>query len=168
MVSGNDIMTAAAENELVITRLFDAPRELVFKAWTEPEHFVQWWGPHGFSTPHCTIDLREGGKLFYCMRSAEYGDLWCGGVFQEIDPPSRLVFVDYFADQQGNPVPPSTYGMGEGMSNETLVTVLFEEEDGKTRMTLTHAIPSSSPEQAGAIEGWSQSFERLATHLAQG
>ncbi|MGH8068203.1 MAG: SRPBCC domain-containing protein [Candidatus Entotheonellia bacterium] len=72
--------TNAGERELVITRIFDAPRELVFKAWTEPERLMRWWGPNSFTTPFCTIDLRPGGVFHCCMRSPEGRDYWCKGV----------------------------------------------------------------------------------------
>jgi len=159
---------AAAEDELVIERVFDAPRELVWQAWTDPEHFVQWWGPDGFTTPFCTIDLRVGGQMRFCMSSPEYGDFWAGGVFYEIDPPSSLVYGDYFTDEQGNRVSPSHYNMSPDFPEETLTTVTFEEAgEGRTKMTLRQGIPSTLAEQSGAMEGWSQSFDRLVAFLAR-
>ena len=69
MAARTSAASQAAERELVITRVLDAPRSLVFKAWTEPEHFVRWWGPNGFTTPYCKMDVRPGGVFHYCMRS---------------------------------------------------------------------------------------------------
>ena len=121
----------------VIERVFEAPRELVWRAWTDPEHLVRWWGPDGFATPHCTIDLRVGGRLHLCLRSPEYGQLWAGGVFYEIDPPSRLVYGDYFADEEGNRVSPAHYNLGPDLPDETVTSVTFEDlGDGRTKMTL--------------------------------
>jgi uncharacterized protein YndB with AHSA1/START domain len=121
----------------VIERVFEAPRELVWRAWTDPEHLVRWWGPDGFATPHCTIDLRVGGRLHLCLRSPEYGELWAGGVFYEIDPPSRLVYGDYFADEEGNRVSPAHYNLGPDLPDETVTSVTFEDlGDGRTKMTL--------------------------------
>lgn len=161
-------MSQAATGELVIERVFDAPRELVWRAWTEPEHFMQWWGPEGFTTPHCTIDLRVGGHLHFCMHSDEYGDFWAGGVFYEVDPPAKLVYGDYFADEAGNRVSPSYYNMSPEFPEETLTTLTLEDlGEGRTRMTLHQALPSSVAEQAGASGGWSQSFDKLAAYLAQ-
>jgi uncharacterized protein YndB with AHSA1/START domain len=165
MAIRNDPGTEASGQELVITRVFDAPPDLVFKAWTEPEHFVQWWGPRGFTTPVCDIDLRPGGNLRFCMRSPEGADIWCGGVFQEITPPSRLAFIDYFTDQQGNRVSPTQYGTSADFPEQALVSVSFEDEGGKTRMTLRHSIAATLPEFEGAQEGWSQSLDRLADYL---
>jgi len=87
--------------ELVITRTFDAPRELVWQAWTEPDRLMRWWGPKGFTAPVCTVDLRVGGRYLSCMRSPEGQDYWSTGVYQELVAPARLVYTDSFADEQG-------------------------------------------------------------------
>ncbi|OGG00862.1 MAG: hypothetical protein A3F83_01400 [Candidatus Glassbacteria bacterium RIFCSPLOWO2_12_FULL_58_11] len=155
-----------AEQELVITRIFDAPRELVFKAWTEPEHFVQWWGPKGFTTPHCTIDPRPGGVWHCCMRSAEGKDIWCKGVYREIVAPERIVCTDCFSDEEGNLVEPAQYGMSD-WPKETLLTVTFTEQGGKTKLTVHHAVPLSLAERMGAPQGWNSSLDRLADYLEQ-
>ena len=153
-------------DELVIERVFDAPRELLWRAWTEPEHFVQWWGPDGFTTPYCTIDLRVGGQVRFCMSSPKYGDFWAGGLFYEIDPPSRLVYGDYFTDEHGHRVSATRYNLSPDFPEETLTTVTFEDlGGGRTLMTLRQAIPSGLAEQSGAREGWSQSFEHLAAYV---
>lgn len=154
--------TNAGGQELVITRIFDAPRELVFKAWTDPEHFVRWWGPKGFTTPYCTIDLRPGGVIHFCMRSPEGQDFWCAGVYREITPPERIVCTSFFADQEGHPVPPTHYGMSADWPAETLMTVTFDEHEGKTKLTLRQVGVPVSPESEGAVAGWNESFDRLA------
>lgn len=154
-------MTDASENEIVIARVINAPRESVFKAWTEPERLKRWWGPKGFTTPYCKVDLRPGGVFHYCMRSPEGRDYWGIGVYREIVRPERIVYSDSFADAQGNPVPPSHYGMSPGHPSETLVTVTFSEREGKTELTLRHSIPESVPERKGAQQGWSEMLERL-------
>ena len=130
MVAREDDQTAVAGPGIVITRVFDAPRELVFAAWTRPEHLLRWWAPKGCSTPHCKVDLRPGGSFHYCMRTPEGRDIWGLGVYREIVAPERIVYVDSFADAQGNPVPPSDYGMSDGHPAETLVTVTFAEHGG--------------------------------------
>jgi len=158
----------AAESALRLTRVFDAPRELVFRAWSDPEHLARWWGPNGFTTPHCTIDFRVGGKWHFCMRSPEGQDYWCTGVYQEISEPDRIVTTDCFADADGNVVDPSEYGMSPDMPAETIITVTLEEtEGGKTLLTLHHTIPAAEAKRSGAEEGWSQSLDRLADHLAE-
>ena len=153
------------QQELVITRVFDAPRELVWKAWTEPERFMQWWGPKGFTSPVCKIDLRVGGKYLNCMRSPEGKDYWSTGVYREVVEPERIVCTDSFADAEGNVVPATHYGMSPDSPLEMLVRVTFEEHEGKTKLTLQHVgIPAGEmSELTGA--GWNESFDKLAESL---
>ena len=153
------------QQELVITRVFDAPRELVWKAWTEPDRLMQWWGPKGFTAPVCQIDLRVGGKYLNCMRSPEGKDYWSTGVYREIVPLERIVCTDSFADEHGNVVPATHYGMSPDSPLEMLVTVTFEEHEGNTTMTLRHAglPPGQDQDMAGA--GWNESFDKLAESL---
>ena len=160
--------TKPAEREMVITHIFDAPRELVFKAWTEPEHLVQWWGPKGFTTPHCKIELRPGGVFHYCMRSPEGRDYWGRGVYREIVAPEKLVYTDTFSDPEGNPVEPAYYdGMDPEWPSESLVTVTYSEQGGKTKVTLHHGVSESLAKRTGAKQGWTEMLERLADYLAR-
>jgi uncharacterized protein YndB with AHSA1/START domain len=154
---------------VVITRIFDAPRELVWKAWTEPERVSHWWGPRVFTSPVNKIDLRVGGRYLSCMRSPDGHDFWSTGVYREIVPPERLVMFDSFADPEGNVVPASYYGMGgEGWPLEMLVTVTLEAHGGKTKLTLTHsgAVGISAADHDNMQQGWSESFDKLAEYLA--
>lgn len=156
-----------AAQDLVITRVFDAPRELVWKAWTKPEHFKSWWGPKGFTTPVCKIDLRVRGGYLYCMRSPEGQDIWGTGVFREVVPPERLVMTDSFADRDGNIVPASQYGMRGNYPLEMLITVTFEEDEGRTKLTLKHAGIPSDEDRVSAGTGWNESFDKLDGELAK-
>jgi len=157
----------AVERDLVITRVLDAPRRLVFEAWTRPEHMMRWFGPKGFTTPFCTIDFRVGGAFRYCMRSPEGRDYWGIGIYREIAIPERIVYTDAFTDTEGNPVPPSHYGMSSSHPAETLVTLTFEEQDGKTKLTLRHGIPETVTERDGTQQGWNEVLDRLAEDLAK-
>lgn len=157
--------SSTEERTLVITRVFDAPRELVFKAWTEPERFKRWWGPKDFTCPFCEIDLRVGGKYLFCMRSADGKDFWSTGVYRQIVAPERLVFTDSFADPQGNVVPATHYGMGADVALEMLVTVTLVEHGGKTTMTLRHAGLPSGTMTDMTQAGWNESFDKLADTL---
>jgi uncharacterized protein YndB with AHSA1/START domain len=157
----------ATKNEsegLVITRTFDAPRELVWKAWTDPEHFKRWWGPKNFTAPDCRMDLRVGGKYLNCMRGPDGKDYWTTGVYRELKKPERIVYTDSFADKDGNVVPGSHYGMPD-FPIEVLVTVTFEEENGKTKMTLKHAGMPAGKMGEMAQQGWNESFDKLAESL---
>ena len=153
------------KQEVFITRLFDAPRELVWQAWTDPKHFMLWWGPKDYICPFCEMDLRVGGKYLNCMRSPEGKEYWGTGVFREILPMERLVFTDSFADEQGNVVHATYYGMSDDFPLEMLVTVTIEDQDGKTKMTLRHTGLPAGPESEGTHEGWSESFDKLAESL---
>jgi uncharacterized protein YndB with AHSA1/START domain len=135
---------------LVITRVFDAPRSLVYKAWTQPEHMMRWWGPRGYSTPSCEMDVRPGGALLLCMRSSEGSDTWVRGVFREVVEPERLVFT---AIDNANP------------SSESVITVTLEDQNGKTRLTMHQAFAQAEASR-GASGGWNSGFDRLEDYLA--
>ncbi len=156
----------AAEATVQITRVFDAPRELVWQAWTQPERVMRWWGPKGYTTPFCKMDVRPGGVSHYCMRSPEGQDYWSKGVYQEVVEPEKLVVIDTFSDSAGNVVPASYYGMEGDWPVEMLITAIFEEIDGQTKLTLQHSgIPPGEKEMC--VEGWSESFDKLDEYLAE-
>ena len=145
----------SAENELVITRVFDAPRELVFKAWTDPRHIGKWFGPKHHPSVNMSIDVRPGGAWRGRLRPVAGGpDLALGGVYREIVPPERLVFT-FAWDEEGE----------RGL--ETVVTITFEDQGGKTRMTLRQVPFQSTGERDGHNEGWSSCFDRLDEFLAK-
>lgn len=163
---GLRLAESAAGQEIVITRLVDAPREVVFKAWTQAERLKQWWGPQGFTTPFCAVDLRPGGVFLYCMQSPEGRDIWGRGVYRDIVVPERIVYSDTFADADGNPVSPTHYGMSAGHPAETLVTVTFTAHGHRTQVTVRQAVPESVPERSGIKQGWTEMLDRLAGELA--
>ena len=155
-----------AKGELVITRIFDATPELVWRAWTDPEHMKKWWGPKDFTCPFCRIDLKVGGKYLFCMRSKEGQEFWSTGTYIEIIPNKKLVCTDSFSDNKGNIIHASEHGLpGKDWPMEMYVTVTFEDLGGKTRMTLKHAgLPEGEmSDMTGA--GWNQSFDKLAESL---
>jgi uncharacterized protein YndB with AHSA1/START domain len=152
---------------LTMTRVFAAPREQVFRSWTEPERLKRWWGPKGFTTPFFAVDLREGGDFLYCMRSPEGQDFWGRGVFREIVVPERIVFAMSFADAEGNAVPATHYGMSPEWSLETLLTVAFEEEAGRTRVTLRYEGVPPGADRDESRQGWSEILESLGEYLAK-
>jgi uncharacterized protein YndB with AHSA1/START domain/DNA-binding transcriptional ArsR family regulator len=144
--------------EVTITRLFDAPRELVFKAWIDPKLVAQWWGPNGFTNPVCELDVRPGGAIRIDMRGPDGVVYPNKGVFQEVVEPERLVLImRAFENEEGHP------------QLEVLTTVTFAERDGKTKLTLHTTVIKSTPEVAAAVngmeEGWGQSLGRLAERL---
>jgi uncharacterized protein YndB with AHSA1/START domain len=157
------------EEEVVIKRTFDAPRELVWQAWTDPETMMRWWGPKGFTSPTCEIDFRVGGKALNCMRSPDGTDYWSTGVYREIVPLERFVVTDSFADPEGNVVPASFYGMDGDWPIEMLVTVTFEEQGGKTKLTLRHSgtVGVSDEDLKNMRQGWNESFDKLDDTLSE-
>ncbi len=155
----------AIENELIIMRVFNAPSQIVWKAWTDPDHFVHWWGPKNFTSPVCKIDFRVGGRYLFCMRSPEGQDYWSTGIYRELIPLKWIVYTDSFADEEGNLVPASHYGLTGDWPSELTVTVTFEESGGKTKMTLRHVgIPPGLMSDNTKL-GWNESFDKLAESL---
>lgn len=137
------------ERELVITRVINAPRDLVFDAWTNPKRAKQWWGPVNYPAVHVEMDVRPGGAWRICLQSTEgKPDLWQGGVFREIVRPERLVFT-FAWEEEGE----------RGL--ETLVTVMLADEKGKTHMTFSQVPFQSAEERDGHQWGWNSAFDRL-------
>ena len=155
MATPANAATAPKDRVLVMTRIFDAPRSLVFKVWTEPRHLVCWWGPRGYTTPVCEMDVRPGAAYRLLMRSAEGQEVWWHGVFREIVEPERLVWTSSIDRTDGTRV-----------SGETVLTVTLEEQGHKTKLTLHQAVFDSIDNCDAHREGWTQAFERIAEHLA--
>jgi uncharacterized protein YndB with AHSA1/START domain len=144
---------AMAQHELVITRTFDAPRALVFKAWSAPEHAVRWFGPKNFTVPHCSMDFRVGGAYRACICSPDGKEYWMLGLYREIVKPERIVFTFAWEEE------------GE-RGRENLITVTFAEQGDQTRMTFRQAFFESVSERDSHNEGWSECFDRLVQFLA--
>lgn len=150
--------------ELTLKRTFDAPRELVFKAWTDPNLISKWWGPTDFTTPISEVEARQGGKLYIVMHGPKGSDfdidLPMRGVYQEFDPPRKLVFTnEALHDEKGTP------------QLSTLCTVTFAEAGGKTEMTLHIVLvkvsPAAASAWAGAEMGWNQTLDRLTSLVGE-
>jgi uncharacterized protein YndB with AHSA1/START domain len=157
---------SAGKRELVIVRIFDAPRELFWKYWTEPEYFKRWWGPEGFTTTVSRIDFRVGGIYHNCLKSPEGENYWSTGMYREIIEPERIIYTDSFSDAEGNQVSASYYEMSAYWPLELLVTVTLEECEGqKTRLTLRHAGFPTSEDQDLTTDGWNESLDKLAEDL---
>ena len=150
----NNTAAEPAERILTITRVFDAPRALVFKVWTQPEHLAHWWGPRGFSLPICQIDLRPGGAYRFQMKSPTGGIVWWHGVVREIVEPERIVLTCAVDREDGTSI-----------SGETTLTVTLEEYAGQTRLTLHQGVFESAALRDDHSNGWNSAFDRLAEHL---
>jgi len=154
MGAATNLVTEPADRVLTITRIFDAPRTLVFKAWTESEHMARWWGPRGFKSTILKNELRPGGAYRIHMLGPD-GDHWSQGVYREVVPPERLVMVGSWADADGNPTRP-----------ETTLTLLFEDVGGKTKLSLHNAVFESVTARDLHNGGWSSALDCLAEYLA--
>ncbi|HSZ85160.1 MAG TPA: SRPBCC domain-containing protein [Puia sp.] len=146
-------METLQKKEVKITRILNAPRELVFNAWTDPKHLAEWWGPAGFTNPVCKADAKPGGKIYIEMTSPDGTVYPMNGMFKEIIKPERIVFISGALDKNGNQI------------FEVLNTVTFANENGKTKLTL-HAVVEdindiARPYIDGMNQGWNQSIDRL-------
>lgn len=150
-----------SQDAIVIERIFDAPMDLIWQMWTEPEHFKNWYGPTGFSIPVADMDLRVGGKRLICMASPDGKmKMWTTGEYKEISPKTRLSYTESMADENGNVVSPPS---GSNQPETTTVTVLLEALDRRTKMTMTHAgVPADSPGKSG----WEQALDKLEELVA--
>jgi uncharacterized protein YndB with AHSA1/START domain len=146
-----------AERVLVLTRLLDAPRHLVFQVWTQPQHLTRWWGPNDFTLPHCEVDFSEGGKYKFCMHAPDGSDHWVWGVYEEIVAPERLVFSWH---RTQIPVEIDPWAV-------TRVTVTFAEQNGKTLLTLHQAVFPKAEECSDHHGGWTQCLDRLVEYVAR-
>ncbi|MCE9600562.1 MAG: SRPBCC domain-containing protein [Spirochaetia bacterium] len=150
---------------VVIERLLDAPREVVWRAWTVPEERMRWWGPTGYTSPACKIDLKVGGKYLFCMETPEGQKMYSTGVYREIVLNERLVYVDSFSDGDGNVVSAEAYGMPATIPLEMKITLTFEDVGGKTKLTIVHeGLPAGEMSDMTVI-GWNESIDRLAAYL---
>jgi len=168
MAEKTDASASSPQRTLVIERTFGAPRDLVWRAWTDPEMAKRWWGPKGFTAPAAEIDFRVGGKYLLAMQSPDFNDgepIWSTGVYREVVPHERIVYTDSFGDEDGNVVPASHYGMSDDIPLQMVVTVTFEDVGGKTRMTLHHEGLPAGEMREGAEAGWNESFDKLAESL---
>jgi uncharacterized protein YndB with AHSA1/START domain len=152
-----DARTESSKWDLVLTRTFDAPRELMFQAWTDPKHVALWWGPDGFTNPVCQVDARVGGEIRIDMRAPDGVVYPMSGRFEEIAEPERLVFISSALDANGKSM------------FDILNTVLFEEQHGKTVLTLQARVmkaTSVAPQYLKGMEmGWTRSLGRLDAYL---
>jgi uncharacterized protein YndB with AHSA1/START domain len=159
--------TVNEKERMVITRVFDAPRALVWEAWTNPKYVMQWWGPKGFTAPVCKIDFRVGGKFLCCMRSPDGQEGWNGGEYHEIVPHEKIVYSLYFADAQGNKVDPAQYGIEHEAVEDARDVVIFEDfGNGQTKLTMIGNEPMAEAKNSGQLEGWNETFEKVAAVIA--
>lgn len=160
------------ERPFVISRTFEAPRESVWKAWTERERLKQWFGPKGSTMPEVKMDFRPGGTCHSCLRSPDGREMWGKFIYREIVVPERLVYVQHFSDRAGGI---TRHPLSPTWPQQMLTTVTFADQNGKTLLTV-HWVPLNPTDeerktfdsaQEGMKQGWGGSFEQLADYLAK-
>ena len=161
-MSANKVSSKVEGLELVMERSFEAPKELVFSMFTEPDHIVRWWGPTDWETSVYKMDVKSGGIWHYCMRSPDGQESWGKSIYHEIDPPNKLVYTDIFSDEQENEV--------EGMP-KMLITMVFSSEGPKCTIISSTKFDSKEELQKvidmQAVEGMAQTYDRLEAYLAE-
>jgi len=156
--------------DLVVTRIIDAPLELVWRAWTDPEHVKRWWGPKYYTSPTCRIDLRVGGKYVFCMRAPQDQggqDSYTAGVYKKIVPMERLEFTQGLSDKDGNPIDPAQLGMPPDFPKELRTSVVFKAKGAMTELTITEYSWTVGQMFVYSLAGLHQSIDKLVESLAK-
>lgn len=164
-------MIEEKRNNLIVKRVFDAPSELVFRAWTEPEILARWWGAKGYTTTFCSIDLRPGGIFIYEFLDPKGREIRFKGSYREVEPTRKLVFTNGVVDKNDVSAPHPDL---PAWPRETVITVTFEEREGKTEVFLVHSVEEGTPPEfeafgigrEGARRFWKEEFDRLENDLA--
>ena len=157
------------KEDLVVTRIVDAPLEMVWKAWTDPEQVKRWWGPKNYISPTCEIDLRVGGRYIFCMRAPEEQggqDSYTSGVYSRIVPMECLEFTQSLSDRDGNRIDPITIGMPTDFPREIRTVVVFKAKGSMTELTITEYDWPVSQMYVYSLAGLHQSIDKLAESLA--
>lgn len=158
---------SGSQDAVVMERSFDAPVDLIWQMWTDPEHFKEWYGPNGATIPVAKMDVRVGGRRLVSMEVQSPGgsmQMWFVGEYREVVENERLVYTESMSDEGGNVVSPSDMGMPEGHPTTTEVSIDLQEVGGRTRMALTHrGIAAGSPGAAG----WTVALDKLVARVDQ-
>jgi len=168
----NELTQTEAAGDLNFSRIVDAPRDLVFKVWTEAEHFAQWFAPRDVAIPFCRIDPRPGGALHFCHRLRDGTEVWVKGTYRELVAPERLVFALWFVDASGRP---AAHPMFPDWPLDTIIltTVTFADLDGRTQLTVRQVFEPATAaakdvakrERQAARAGWVETLERLDEYV---
>ncbi|GAB3361063.1 SRPBCC domain-containing protein [Arachidicoccus ginsenosidivorans] len=151
--------------EVFIEEVFNASIQSVFDAWTDPEQLMKWYAPDGCTISFKTLDIKKGGKYHCCISNPTYGDCWAIGEYLEILPYAKVVFSMDNADENGNPINPADIGMDKNWPGKTVVTVTFQEENCKTRLTLRQTVSQALAQKTGAYPSWLQMLSNMRSLL---
>ncbi|WP_159884524.1 SRPBCC family protein [Paenibacillus puerhi] len=161
---------SAGKQDIVITREFDYPVELVWKAWTDPALVMKWWGPTHYTSPRCEIDFREGGKYVFCMRAPDtHGGLesYSAGIYTKIVPMERLEFTSYLSDRDGNAIDPAQAGVPSDFPRHIEFVIEFIAKGERTDLKITEFGWTVGEMLKYAIMGMNQSLDKLAANLIE-
>lgn len=167
----NNLPQSPKKRDLVVSRVFDAPVERVWRAWIEPEHIMKWWGPDHFTSLSAKIDFREGGKSLVCMRAPkEFGgqDMYSTWAYEKIVPMERIEFIQNLTDKDGNQIDPAQLGLPPEFPKDVRTVVTFKDlGNGRTEMTVTeYGLPTGETEMGRNAEiGLNQSLDKMAASL---
>ena len=169
--SADRVPAGLETRDLVLTRVFDAPIDAVWKAWTDPQQVMRWWGPTGFTSPSCKIDFRVGGKFLFCMRAPKDfqggQDFYTAGVYKKIVPLKLIEFTQALADKDGNRVDPATMGMPPDFPREIPSALAFKRVGNKTELTAIEYGWTVGQMRDMSEAGLSQCLDKLAAMLAK-
>ncbi|QEC53813.1 uncharacterized protein YndB with AHSA1/START domain [Anseongella ginsenosidimutans] len=149
------------KKELLISHLFDAPPEVVFRAWTDPEKLKHWYAPDGCTIEYRHIEVRPGGSFHSCVHDPVYGDCWITGTYLEVSAPEKLVFTMLLSDKDGNDVSSAAAGKPEDWPEQLLTTVTFEPVKQQTKVTIHQTVPEEEAKKTGAYQSWIKMFNKL-------
>lgn len=152
--------------ELLITHLFDAPREVVFKAWTDPEHLKHWYAPDGCTIEFKSIEAKQGGEFHSCIHDPIHGDCWIKGTYHEVAFPEKLVLSMVLSNEQGDHVNALNAGKPEDWPEAIITTVTFTPIGDQTKVTLHQTVAEEEAKKTGAYQSWFSMFDRLAVVLS--
>jgi uncharacterized protein YndB with AHSA1/START domain len=154
-----------SERQVHISRVINAPREVVYRAWTDPEMLKRWYAPHGCEFHLVRMDLRTGGEFHHCIRNPNFKDCWILGEFLEVDPPNQFSYKTTFSDEAGSRLSPVEAGREPEWPQEVTTTVSFEDLGDRTRVTIHQTVSEEFAKQTGAHPSWLQMLDRLELTL---
>jgi uncharacterized protein YndB with AHSA1/START domain len=155
------------KHEVFIEESFSASIERVFNAWTDPDKLMKWYAPDGCTIFFKKLDIETGGQFHSCISNPQFGDCWCIGEYKEIVPNEKIVFTLINADENGNPINPIDIGMDADWPGQTLVTVTFKEDNGKTKLQLRQTVSQELAKKTGAYPSWLQMLNKMKSLLTQ-
>jgi uncharacterized protein YndB with AHSA1/START domain len=155
-----------SKKELFITHLFDAPRELVFKAWTDPEQLKHWYAPDGCTIEFKYINVKEGGTFHSCIHDPIHGDCWIKGVYDQVIFPEKLVFSMILTNENGESIASVAAGKPEDWPEETITTVTFTSIGNQTKLAIHQTVSEEDAKQTGAYQSWIKMFNKLNILIA--